>query len=423
MQSVKLLAVANPFVSAGGGPYRAKKSLIEYPRRGIEPYLLVPPVERDFYDEREILELAVKGVKIVGFLGFTSGSLLSRRAREALYPVIPRLLIPVSVRERLMHVDVVVSFDKPLEMMWPAYFLASKLEKPAVAVLQTPAFYASKHRREAIYQAMKLHYSSVYEGSAVRKALSYAYRLYRRLLDNLLYAPRYKRLLSEFDLVVGISKAVCVEMGLEESSRVHCMDPGVTLDEGDLRLIESVRSKFKEKKNYVVFGGRPDFSKGVAEALLAFREISRRLSGYKLYVTGRLGSREAARLSRLAKRLGISDKVVFTGFVPREENLRIVREAKLMLYPSHVDSFSYAVAESLLLRTPVVAYDIPAIEIYYRGIDGVRIVRELDIGALVDAALDILHSNRVSTEAPRLRPWSQIIEEEISLIKSVASLA
>jgi len=41
-------------------------------------------------------------------------------------------------------------------------------------------------------------------------------------------------------------------MGLELSDRVHCMDPGVSLDEEDLGLIDDVRSKFKEKKNYIV---------------------------------------------------------------------------------------------------------------------------------------------------------------------------
>jgi len=117
--------------------------------------------------------------------------------------------------------------------------------------------------------------------------------------------------------------------------------------------------------------------------------------------------------------LGIEDKVVFTGFVPREERLRIVREAKLMLYPSHVDAYPYAVVESLL-GTPIVAYDIPAIDIYFRDLEGVRVVRELDVEAMTDEAIDVLTGGRVEVEPPRLRPWDEIIEEEVGLIRRVA---
>jgi len=100
---------------------------------------------------------------------------------------------------------------------------------------------------------------------------------------------------------------------------------------------------------------------------LVFRKIASVFNDYKLYVTGKISNNIANRLFRFAKRLGIDDKVVFTGFISREERFRIVREARLMLYPSHIDAFSYAVAESLLLGTPIVAYDIPAIDIYYKG--------------------------------------------------------
>jgi len=150
-----------------------------------------------------------------------------------------------------------------------------------------------------------------------------------------------------------------------------------------------------------------------------FKKIANIFNSYKLYVTGKIGSNTANKLLRFAKRLGIGDKVVFTGFVSREERFRVVREAKLMLYPSHVDAFPYVVAESLLLGTPVVAYDIPAIDIYYKGLEGIRIVRKLDMDAMASEAIDILFRDRVDVEVPRLGPWRDIIEEEVSLIKRV----
>jgi len=418
-RSLKVLAIADPFPGTGGN-YRAKKSLLEYPRRGIEPYLVVPPFEYSTLDKRTLLELNARGAKLVELKGYTRRNFVFRRMRELLYPVAPNLFLKVDPKKfEALNVDAVMTFHETWHSFWLCHHLASELGKPSLALLQLPVLY-SKPRLRAIYAALRMYFDHAYSGKPVKRSLALLYQGYRWFLDTLIYMPRYRQLLHRFNMVLGISRAICVEMGLEESSRVHCMDPGVSLDEEDLRLIESIKTRFREKRNHVVFGGRPTYDKGVVEGLIVFREISRRLESYKLYITGRLGERELSRLRRVAKMLDIEDRVVFTGFVSREERLRIVREAKLMLYPSHVDAYPYAVAESLLLGTPVAAYDIPAIDMYFRGLEGVRVVRELDVEAMANEAIDILTSRHVEVEPPRLRPWSEIIEEEIGLIKRVA---
>jgi len=420
LDSFSILAIANPFPGSGGS-YRAKKSLMEYRRHGIRAKLLIPPIERYMRDERTLRELMMNGVDFVGFTRITSGSLLSRRLHEFMDPLAPNLALRVNLKTIPRDIDAVVSFHEEWDHIWLSYYIGLKLEKPSATVLQLPAFYALKHRVSAIRRASKLYFDLVYGAYIARKIVSGIYLELRNTLDELVYTRSFRRILDKLDLIIGISRAVCVEMGLEESSRVHCMDPGVSLDEGDLVLIENIRRKFKEKKGYIVFGGRPDRLKGVAEAILVFKAIAERLDGnYKLYITGHLGEREAYRLRRLVKNIGVEDKVVFTGFVSRDERLRIVREAKLMLYPSHVDAYPYAVAESLLLGTPIVAYNIPAIDIYFKGLGGVRVVRELDIEAMADEAIDVLTSRHVDVEPPRLRPWGEIIEEEVGLIRRVS---
>jgi len=393
---------------------------MEYHRYGIRAAILAPPIERHIYDTSIIKELSGYGVEFVGFTKVVSDSFISRHVRGLLYTLVPGLAIQMDLESIPRDVDLVMTFHEGWEYVWLAYHMGLELNVPTIAILQLPAYYALKHRVSAINYATKLYIDLVYMRDVAKKVFAHVYLGYRSILEGV-SSRNYKWILSRFDLIIGISRAVCAEMGLEESSRVHCMDPGVSFDKDDLKLIEDFRTRFREKKNYVVFGGRPDYFKGIAEAVLTFKVITERLGdGYKLYVTGHLGEREAYRLRKLIKNVGVEDKVVFTGFISREERLRIVREAKLMLYPSHVDSYGYAVAESLLLGTPVVAYDIPAIDIYFRGLEGVRIVRELDVEAMADEAVDILTSRRVEVEAPRLRPWSEIIEEEVSLIRRVA---
>jgi len=64
---LKLLIVACPFLKGGGGNYRALKSLIEYPFYGIDPYLLIPPVDYDTYDSSTLSLLKARNVKVIGF--------------------------------------------------------------------------------------------------------------------------------------------------------------------------------------------------------------------------------------------------------------------------------------------------------------------------------------------------------------------
>jgi predicted PilT family ATPase len=65
-------------------------------------------------------------------------------------------------------------------------------------------------------------------------------------------------------------------MGDEWINRIISLDPVVSLDYEDLFLIKQIRERVKSKENYVVFGGRPNAAKGLAEALIVFKQISKR---------------------------------------------------------------------------------------------------------------------------------------------------
>jgi len=62
-------------------------------------------------------------------------------------------------------------------------------------------------------------------------------------------------------------------------------------------------------------------------------------------------------------------KVIFTNFLSREDLYKLIRGACLVLYPSHADAYPFAVLESLMLETPVVAYRIPALQMYYGNVE------------------------------------------------------
>ncbi len=63
----------------------------------------------------------------------------------------------------------------------------------------------------------------------------------------------------------------------------------------------------------------------------------------------------AAGLRRLADERGVGDDVVFLPAVPRDEAARLLREASLLLVPSHSETFGLVALEAAASGTPVVA--------------------------------------------------------------------
>ena len=66
----------------------------------------------------------------------------------------------------------------------------------------------------------------------------------------------------------------------------------------------------------------------------------------------------AGRIRRLARRLGVSDRVHLRGERPREEIFAALERADALLFPSMHDSSPYAVAEAVRAGCPVVCLDV-----------------------------------------------------------------
>ncbi len=200
----------------------------------------------------------------------------------------------------------------------------------------------------------------------------YCISTWNRLIKNI-----YDLLFERYDLVLGVSKATIVEMGDSylARSRFRFLDSGVALDEEDIACISRV-GKNPEKKPLVLFKGGPSVEKDLLDALLAFKLILKDRKDVKLYVTSVSHPIIMEKARKICRKLNIENRVVFTGFLDRIDLFRLTTEARLVLHPSHMDAFSYTVAESLSLGTPVVAYDIPAMRIYFAGLKGRYVHRQ-----------------------------------------------
>ena len=106
-------------------------------------------------------------------------------------------------------------------------------------------------------------------------------------------------------------------------------------------------------KRLVTYLGRLNARKGLDELLLAFRDVTRVHDDLCLVVAGPDdGYKE--RLTKLSGRLLISNRVVFTGFLPPSLKLQLLIDSELVVYPAPREPFGLVPFEALLCGKPVV---------------------------------------------------------------------
>lgn len=308
--------------------------------------------------------------------------------------------------------DVLISlYEDPL-MIYAVSRLSGRIGAKKAAMLLLPPFYGDRERLKNVELSYLLWSRQVH--TKIHRKI---YPIVRHMIDKI-SRPALESLLRRFDLLIPVSRSIPQEMGAWWGN-MKILEPSLNLDREDLELVERVlKIRSSEKEDLVLFSTRPAAEKGVVDALYAFKMISRRRS-LRLAITGWLGEASREGLHRLAMRLGIADRVIFTGHLPREELFRLRARARLLLYPSHVDSFSYTVLEALYLKLPVVAYDIPGLRIEFleRGASGISLVKEFDIAGMAEEGLKMLGDN-VEVSPPELPSWDEILEREVELIMS-----
>lgn len=138
-------------------------------------------------------------------------------------------------------------------------------------------------------------------------------------------------------------------------------------------------------KRGVIFLSRLVPDKGIFE----IPKIVSHLPGRNITLVGSFTRDEdRAKFLKLSEEAGIS--VDYMGYVDDRDVPTVLAKHRVLLYPSHADALSFTVVESLVVGTSVIAYDIPAISLNYKGLNTVSIVKEWDVDAMASEANRIL---------------------------------
>jgi glycosyltransferase involved in cell wall biosynthesis len=129
-----------------------------------------------------------------------------------------------------------------------------------------------------------------------------------------------------------------------------------------------------------VWIGRIHRQKGIDDLLATLKHLAARLPGFKCIVIGNVRD---ALAPEIAAR-GLEKHVEFSGFVSEEEKIRLFKASRVFLMPSKHEGSPRVIGESLICKTPVVAYEIPN----YRPLFGdfVRYAAPFDLTAFQGVA-------------------------------------
>lgn len=146
----------------------------------------------------------------------------------------------------------------------------------------------------------------------------------------------------------------------------------------------------KEKQPTLIFVGRLCRMKGIAEAISAFKLITKTFPKARFWIIGSGDKAYIKYLENLVKRKKLVNQVKFFGFVSEKEKFAYLARAHLLLHPSKREGWGLVVHEANSVGTPVVAYDSPGLrDIVRNGVNG-RLCMNCSPEKMAKIAIDLL---------------------------------
>lgn len=123
-------------------------------------------------------------------------------------------------------------------------------------------------------------------------------------------------------------------------------------------MYKTVKSRSSLDRKVLLAAGRLTAIKGFDMLLSAFAKIAAKNPDWKLCICG--DGEQAELLKEMTDNLGISDQVIFPGFV---ENIAdYMYDASCFVISSRSEGFSLVLLEAMAHGLPIVSYDLPAIK-------------------------------------------------------------
>jgi glycosyltransferase involved in cell wall biosynthesis len=183
-----------------------------------------------------------------------------------------------------------------------------------------------------------------------------------------------------------------------------------------------------QRKKGILFYARLIPEKGILDIIHIIRYLDKDV---EVKIAGQF---KDDRLKRIFLEKTAGFNLRYIGYLSREELFEQIGQARVLLYPSHFDSFSLVVLETLSRGTCVVAYDIPALTINYSQLKPVILVPEFHYKSMAYACNEILrmsdleyaelfHDTKVREFLKSSSTWNSVAEQELAMLRSISKVS
>ena len=185
------------------------------------------------------------------------------------------------------------------------------------------------------------------------------------LLFHTDWAVRLKRLLIRFYFgpLLRMSRATIVassdhDRELLLKSAPYLAGQAVTFENAiDLERFRSTERH--PEPGLILVIGRVARRKGIDRLLVALARLKHR-SEWHLKIAGSIDEPEHENLTELARKLGIEERIEFTGVYSDAAHTELLSHAQMAVFPSRAEGFGLALVEAMAAGVPVLVSDIPA---------------------------------------------------------------
>jgi N-acetyl-alpha-D-glucosaminyl L-malate synthase BshA len=185
-----------------------------------------------------------------------------------------------------------------------------------------------------------------------------------------------KVILKNVDVHTVVSKCMikdAIDAG-SNPSRIHVIYNGIDLNNIPRIYDHKILEKHEIQKDdfIVIFLSRLHPKKCPEDLLRAFPKVLKEVPNAKLVFAGK--GKEEEKLKRLARKLNIEHRIIFTGFVSEAEKWSLLKRCDVFVLPSVVEAFGIAVIEAMACGKPVIATNVgPFPEIIKDGETGILV--------------------------------------------------
>lgn len=142
-------------------------------------------------------------------------------------------------------------------------------------------------------------------------------------------------------------------------ARVHVVYLGINMSFrviDDRQRLQETRARYGIKDDFILFAGGESAPKNISRLLQAFSVLKRGTGSEVALVIPGIRNRDIlTQRQREAQANGISDSVIFAGYVPDEDLIDLYNSAQFLVYPSLWEGFGFPPLEAMACGLPVTA--------------------------------------------------------------------